>query len=147
MHIRQPRTVLVGPARCHLLFTLVDSTARGATQCRLRQLTQARQVHHEGVFEPAAHRLRMFSKFWSLAQFFELAACNLFPVWPAGNFVHPLAGIPASAHARSADVCFPARYGVLVNVIKRVVVVADARQMRVSEYLPSTQRPVAHARL
>ncbi len=132
-----------------IFFTLVDSTARAGRHARRVEtvLAQARQVHHEGVFELAVHRLLHVFEVLVFGAFFELTAQNLFPVWPAGNFVHPLAG---NQRARTRDrLMFAFRRGmqVLVVVIKRLVVVVDAWQMRVSEDFTQQQRPVPHARL
>ncbi|CNT73602.1 Uncharacterised protein [Salmonella enterica subsp. enterica serovar Bovismorbificans] len=112
-----------------IFFTLVDSTARAGRHARRVKavLAQARQVHHEGVFELAVHRLLHVFEVLVFGAFFEFATQNLFPVWPAGNFVHPLAG---NQRARTRDrLMFAFRRGVqiLIVEIKRLVVVIHTR--------------------
>lgn len=110
-------------------------------------LAQARQIHHEGVFELAVHRLLHVLKVLVFGALLELAAQNFFPVWTAGDFIHPLAG---DQRARTGDrlvFAFRRVVQVLVVVVKRLVVVVDARQMRVSEDFTEQHRTVAHARL
>ena len=96
-------------------------------------LAQARQIHHKGVFELAVHRLLHVLEVLVFGAFLELAAQNLFPVRAAGDFIHPLAG---DQRARTGDrLMFALRrvVQVLVVVVKRLVVIVDARQMRVSK--------------
>ncbi len=103
----------------------------------------ARQVNHEGVFELAVHRLLHVEVL--VFSVFEPPLQNLFPVWPAGNFVHPLAVVIA-ADARSADACFPARYA---GSGSRNQTARSSRRYPACGLakIYQQQRPVAHARL
>lgn len=110
-------------------------------------LAQARQIHHEGVFELAVHRLLHVVEVLIFGAFFKLAAEDLFPVRTAGDLVHPLAG---DQRARTGDrLMFALRrvMQILVVIIKRLVVIIDARQMRVGEDFTQQHRAIAHARL
>ena len=110
-------------------------------------LAQARQIHHEGVFELAVHRLLHVVEVLIFGAFFKLAAEDLFPVRTAGDLVHPLAG---DQRARTGDrLMFALRrvMQILVVIIKRLVVIIDARQMRVGEDFSQQHRAIAHARL
>ena len=101
-------------------------------------LAQARQIHHEGVFELAVHRLLHVVEVLIFGAFFKLAAEDFFPVRTAGDLVHPLAG---DQRARTGDrLMFALRrvMQILVVIIKRLVVIIDARQMRVGEDFPNS---------
>ena len=55
-------------------------------------LAQARQIHHEGVFELAVHLLLHALEIVILGALGEFAAENLLPVRAALDLLHPLAG-------------------------------------------------------
>ncbi len=118
-----------------VFLTLVDGAARaGGDAARVEAVfAQARQVHHEGVFELTVHLLLHRLEVAIAGALFELAAEQLFPVRTPLNFIHPLA---ANQRARAGGgQVFALRriVQVLIVVGKRLVVVVDPRQRGVSE--------------
>ncbi len=130
-----------------VFFTLIDGAARaGSNTGRVKAVfAQARQIHHEGVFELAVHRLLHVFEVLVFGAFFELAPQNLFPVWPAGDLVHALAGDQRAWAGDRLVFAFRRVMQVLIIKIKRLVVIIDARQMRVSKDFTQQQRAVTHA--
>src|SRR5208282_5268577 len=63
-------------------------------------LAQARQIHHEGVFELAVHFLLHAFEIVIRGAFGKFAAENFFPVRTAVDLLHPLAGNPRTRSRR-----------------------------------------------
>lgn len=95
--------------------------------------TQARQVHHEGVFKLAVHLLLDLVEVAVAGAFFELAAKQFFPVRAANNFVHPFAANQRARAGRREVIALWST--VQIPVIKRegFVVIINAGQGRVGK--------------
>ena len=133
-----------------IFFTLVNRTARaGRHTCRVQAVfAQARQIHHEGVFELAIHRLLDVVEVLVFRQLVELTAQVIFPVRPFFDFRHPF---PGNQRTRTGNrlrfAAFRRGMQVLIVKIERLVIIVDPRQMRVSEDFTQQHGTVTHARL
>ncbi len=132
-----------------VFFTFVNCAARAGRHARRVQavLAQAREIHHEGVFELAVHRLLHVFEVLVLRTFFELAAQDLFPVRAGFDFVHSLAGNQRARAGNRLVFAFRRVMQMLIVVVERLVVIVDARQMRVGENFAEQHPAAAHARL
>ena len=98
-------------------------------------LAQARQVHHEGVFELAVHLFLDLLEVAVAGAFFELAPQQLLPVGAPDDFVHPLA-VNQRARAGGREV-IPLRGAVQILIVKGegFVIIVNLRQNGVGENL------------
>ena len=120
-----------------IFLTLVDGAARaGGHAARVEAvLAQAREIHHEGIFELAVHLFLHGFEVTVAGAFLEFAAEQLLPVRAPVNLIHTLA---ADQRARAGGrQIFALRrvVQVLVVVGKGFVVIVDRRQHRVGENL------------
>ena len=118
-----------------VFFTLVDGTARaGGHAARVQAVfTQARQVHHEGVFKLAVHLLLDLVEVAVAGAFFELAAKQFFPVRAANNFVHPFAANQRARAGRREVIALWCTVQILVIKREGLVVIINAGQGRVGK--------------
>ncbi|MCY1231524.1 hypothetical protein D9M72_439770 [compost metagenome] len=118
-----------------VLFALVDRAAGAGRGARRVQavLAQARQVHHESVFVLAIDVGLHLVEVLVLAPLGEFGAEDFLPVRAPLDLLHALAG---NHRARARHRLVVAQRGgmqVLVVEVERLVVVVDARQVRVGE--------------
>src|SRR5690554_1972339 len=118
-----------------VFFALVDGTAGATGYTRRVQavLAQARQVHHEGVFELAVDVCLHLIKVLVFAAFGKLGAQNFFPVRAPFDFLHALARDQRPGPGDRLVLHITGGVQVLVVVVKRFVVVINFRQVRVGE--------------
>ena len=96
-------------------------------------LAQARQIHHEGVFELAVDLLLHVLEVHILGTLGEFGAEDFLPVRPPLNFLHPL---PADGRTRAGGghgFRFRRVLQVRVVVVPRLVVVVDDRHIGIGE--------------
>jgi hypothetical protein len=96
-------------------------------------LAQARQVHHEGVFELAVDVLLDIVEVLVLAALAELAAQDFFPVRAPLDLLHALAGDQAARARGGRGLALGRRLQVVVVEREGLVVVVDLRQVGVGE--------------
>ena len=137
-HAHAPAAALVLVDEDDAVFlALVDRARRaGRDAGRIEAvLAQARQVHHEGVFELAVHLLLHVLEVRVLGALGELAAEDFLPVRAPFDFLHALAGDERARARGRRRLHFRRVVQVLVVEGERLVVVVDLRQVGVGEDL------------
>ena len=99
-------------------------------------LTQAWQIHHEGVFKLPDHlflHLIKISQVGVLAALGELAAQNFLPIWTPLDFFHAFAGDQAARTCRGRGLGLWRRLQMVIVKGEGLVVVVNLRHVRVRE--------------
>ena len=96
-------------------------------------LAQARQVHHEGVFELAVDVRLHLVKVFVLAALGEFGTEDFLPVRTPFDFLHALAGDQRARPGNRLVLAVASGVQVLVVEIERLVVVVNLGQVRVGE--------------
>ena len=135
-HAHAPAAALVLVDQHDAVFLALVDRAAGA-RCHAGRvqavLAQARQVHHEGVFELAVDVLLDIVEVLVLAALAELAAQDFFPVRAPLDLLHALAGDEAAWARGGRGLAFRRRLQVVVVEREGLVVVVDLRQVGVGE--------------
>ena len=91
-------------------------------------LAQARQIHHEGVFELAVDLLLDPFEIHVLGALLEFAAQDFLPVRPPFDLLHPLAGQLRARPGRRHGLALAGGLEMDVVEIERLVIIVDLRQ-------------------
>ena len=138
-HTHAPATALVLVDQHNAVFLAFVDRARGARGHAGRveaMLTQAWQIHHEGVFKLPDHLFLNLVKIGQVgifAAFGELAAQNLLPIWTPLDFFHAFAGDQAARSCRGRGLGLWRRLQMVIVKGEGLVVVVNLRHVRVRE--------------
>ena len=140
--MRQPRHFILIDQYDAILFALIDSPAPGvATQLGLRQCSHRRGKYIMKVFsELAVHLFLHGLKLRSRARFSNSPPSSSSQLGAPADFIHSLTANQRTRAAVRQMLALRRGMQMLVIVGEGFVIVVDARQLRVGEFLPTRQR-------